>query len=309
MGAYGLLINNEMVHLTMFMVLAFFKYNYRFAFHDEEILKITALEDYHLRCFDSLENCCERLMWVHLGLGVALIVTKLNENFEEMYKNKEEIEQKQQQRVEKQVSLQGVQKMVFKEMINSTKENEDDSKVGSYVKGVINWVFDHQDHQWIPVSCLFLQIFFLLISISDVQQCKTDYVQGMLMVKWMMLEGCLFICNFLGIVVFMFVRSVLSRFNKRMNFSILTERTAKLTDALSRNYFNASILQWALNNFLVSTYVFFQRDSSLDLRRESQQFRPILINILAGACQTLSILQLFGLQLIPIKRSKKNTVF
>ena len=138
--------------------------------------------------------------------------------------------------------------------------------------------------------CLFLQIFFLLISISDIQQCKTSYVQSMLMVKWMMLEGCLFICNFLGIVMFMFIRSLLSRFNKRLNFTILTERTEKLTDALSRNYFNASILQWGLNNFLVSVYVFFQRDSDILLRRESQQFWPLVINIFAGAFQTLSIL-------------------
>lgn len=110
------------------------------------------------------------------------------------------------------------------------------------------------------------------------------------MVKWMMLEGCLFICNFLGIVMFMFIRALLSRFNKRLNFTILTERTEKLTDALSRNYFNASILQWALNNFLVSTYVFFQKDSETALRRDSPQFWPLAINIFAGAFQTLTIL-------------------
>lgn len=167
MGAYGLLINNEMVHLTMFMVLAFFKYNYKFAFYDESILRIAALEEYHLQCFQSLEDCCERLMWVHLALGIILIGTKLNENFDEMYTRKEQIDVRQQ-RVEQRLSMSGVQNLVFGSVIDATHKSESDTKVGGCFKGLVKWFFDHNDFQWMPVMCLFLQIFFLLISISDI---------------------------------------------------------------------------------------------------------------------------------------------
>jgi hypothetical protein len=53
--------------------------------------------------------------------------------------------------------------------------------------------------------------------------------------KWIRLESFLFLANIAGIAIFMFLKSILSRFNKKISNSIGDERSMKLNDALSRH--------------------------------------------------------------------------
>lgn len=75
-----------------------------------------------------------------------------------------------------------------------------------------------------------------------------------------------------------------------------------LTDALSRHFWDSYVMQWAVNNFLVSLFIFYSKDNH-ENPRDSQQYWQIIINIVAGSFQTFSILQLFGLSLCPMKRT------
>jgi uncharacterized membrane protein len=92
----------------------------------------------------------------------------------------------------------------------------------------------------------------------------------------------MFISNIIGIAIFMFIKSILSRFEKKIKNSITDERCMKLTDALSRHYWDSCVMQWAVNNFLVSVFVFFQRDSSAS-QIDSKQLIPLAINTINGA--------------------------
>lgn len=55
------------------------------------------------------------------------------------------------------------------------------------------------------------------------------------MMKWIRFEAFLFLANIVGIAIFMFTKSILSRFDKKITNSIVDERSMKLTDALSRH--------------------------------------------------------------------------
>jgi len=75
--------------------------------------------------------------------------------------------------------------------------------------------------------------------------------------KWIRFEAFLFLANIVGIAIFMLTKSILSRFDKKITNSIVDERSMKLTDALSRHQWDSYIMQWAVNNFLVSIFVYF----------------------------------------------------
>jgi uncharacterized membrane protein SpoIIM required for sporulation len=80
------------------------------------------------------------------------------------------------------------------------------------------------------------------------------------MVKWIRFEAFLFLANTVGIAVFLFTRTILSRFDIKLQISIQDEKSSSLTDALSRNQWNSFIMQWAINNVLVSIFMFFEKD-------------------------------------------------
>jgi len=48
-------------------------------------------------------------------------------------------------------------------------------------------------------------------------------------------------------------------------------------------------MQWAVNNFLVSIFVYYQKDN-FETRENSGQHTPLIINAFSGAMQTFSIL-------------------
>jgi uncharacterized membrane protein SpoIIM required for sporulation len=97
----------------------------------------------------------------------------------------------------------------------------------------------------------------LLGAISSVENCNSVQIQQTLMMKWIRFEAFLFLANIVGIAVFMFTKSILSRFDKKITNSIVDERSMKLTDALSRHQWDSYIMQWSVNNFLVSIFVYY----------------------------------------------------
>jgi len=50
-------------------------------------------------CFDNLESVCTELMWLHFIISTILILNKVNESFDEIYKNR--VKDKKQEALEK----------------------------------------------------------------------------------------------------------------------------------------------------------------------------------------------------------------
>ena len=64
--------------------------------------------------------------------------------------------------------------------------------------------------------CLFVYVTVMLLTIKELDICKTSAVKDMLIVKWVRFEGFLFLSNLLGIPIFMFTKSILSRLGKKI---------------------------------------------------------------------------------------------
>lgn len=142
-------------------------------------------------------------------------------------------------------------------MVTSVQVNEKDNKCKKFFKGILEYFMDHNDFQGLPLLALLIYIVFLLIAIGHVHKCESNDLQQMLMVKWIRFEAFLFLSNIVGIAIFMFTKSILSRFGKKIKNSIVDERCAKLTDALSKHQWDSYVTQWAVNNFLVSIFVYY----------------------------------------------------
>ena len=84
------------------------------------------------------------------------------------------------------------------------------------------------------------------------------------MVKWIRFEAFLFLANIEGISVFLFTRTILSRFNKKLQISIVDSKVNSLTDALSRHKWNSFIMQWAINNVLVTIFMYNEKDQNIE---------------------------------------------
>jgi hypothetical protein len=120
-------------------------------------------------------------------------------------------------------------------MITNVEVEENDSKLKKSCKGALSWFFDNNDFQGAPLIALLIYIIFLLGAISSVESCNSVQIQQTLMMKWIRFEAFLFLANIVGIAIFMFTKSILSRFDKKITNSIVDERSMKLTDALSRH--------------------------------------------------------------------------
>lgn len=66
------------------------------------------------------------------------------------------------------------------------------------------------------------------------------------------------------------------------------EKMKCLTDCLSRYFWDSFTVQWALNNFVISLFVY--RHLDVEARQQGQ----LILNILSGALQLLSLLMLFS---------------
>lgn len=167
------------------------------------------------------------------------------------------------------------------------------------------FIFDYTDFDFLALPIVVLAAYtgILLNAIDSTKNPPSDLASStIIMHDWIRLESFLYVSNVVGIVVFMFLKSILSRLSQKVKHSIQDKKCSSLTDALSRHFWDSFVMQWAVNNFLVSLFVFYQKDYNFD-PTESRQYWQIIINIVAGACQTFSILQLFGVSLCPMKRT------
>lgn len=80
-----------------------------------------------------------------------------------------------------------------------------------------NFIMRNNDLEALPLIVLAVYTGFLLNAIDSSQVCPTRGPSSeIVMYKWIKLEAYLFVSNLLGIAVFMFMKSTLSRFHKKV---------------------------------------------------------------------------------------------
>ena len=114
---------------------------------------------------------------------------------------------------------------------------------------------------------------------------------------WIKMEAYLFVTNIVGISIYLLVKAIVNKldYTMRIEISKTDERCSLLTDALSRNVWDAFACQWAINSFMVSAYILFNTPFG-----ESEQLKPLYLNFSAACIQVLQVVQLFGLNFVPI---------
>lgn len=159
----------------------------------------------------------------------------------------------------------------------------------------------YNDLQQLPVVVLAFYTGFLLNAINkSMNVCDPE--APLVMLSWIRLECKLYMSNITGIAVFMLFKYIMTRGRAKIKNSIMDKRSSQLSDALSRHTWDSFIMQWSLNNFAVSISLLYF-PGRFENASDPGQFVPLIINIIAGSFQVLSVLQLFGFSIIPIKRS------
>jgi hypothetical protein len=208
-------------------------------------------------------------MWMHLAVSITLFLNRLNTYIDELYTNrkaqktaKTNLEKRMtDNKEEKLLSFHRKSTKKIRNFLTSLRIRREDTGYRLKFKKIVAWFFDHNDVFGIPVFALAVYVIILLESIGQISDCqKQDLLQEVLMVKWIRFEAFLFLANTVGIAVFLFTRTILSRFDIKLQISIQDEKSSSLTDALSRNQWNSFIMQWAINNVLVSIFMFFEKD-------------------------------------------------
>lgn len=119
----------------------------------------------------------------------------------------------------------------------------------------------YNDLQALPLVVLAFYTGILLNAIDMTKGSPRDVASiSVVMHKWIRVEAFLYVSNVVGIAVFLFIRSMMSRFHMKVVVWMQDYKCERLTDALSKHFWNSFVMQWAVNNFLVSLFVYYLKD-------------------------------------------------